>query len=161
MVKRYQIRVKAMLKVKDIFTKDDLRKISDKIQEVERTTSGELRVSIREKRSFLERKLTLFDMAVNEFYRLGMDKTRDRTGVLIYILLSERKIQIIADKGINDKVENETWQKIAESIAEYFKKGKYLDGIIKGIEQIGELLSQHFPIKPDDINELPNDIEIS
>ncbi len=149
-----------MLKVSDIFTKDDLRKIADKIKEIEKTISGEIRVSIREKRSLLERKLALFDMAVNEFYRLGMDKTRDRTGVLIYILLSERKIQIIADKGINDKVENATWQKIAESVAEYFKTGKYIDGIIKGIEQIGEILAQHFPIKPDDINELPNDIEI-
>lgn len=149
-----------MLKVKNIFTKDDLRKISDKIQEIEKRTSGEIRVSIREKRSFLERKLTLFDMAVKEFYRLGMDKTRDGTGVLIYILLSERKIQIIADKGINDKVENETWQKIAESVAEHFKTGKYLDGIIKGLEQIGEVLTQHFPIKPGDINELSNDVEI-
>ncbi len=149
-----------MLKVKDIFTKDDLKKISDKIQEIEKRTSGEVRVSIREKKSLLERKLTLFDMAVKEFYRLGMDKTRDGTGVLIYILLSERKIQIIADKGINDKVENATWQKIAESVAEHFKMGKYLDGIIKGLEQIGEVLAQHFPIKPDDINELPDDIEI-
>lgn len=149
-----------MLKVKDIFTKEDLRKISDKIQEIEKNTSGEIRVSIREKRSLLEHKLTLFDMAVKEFYRLGMDKTRDRTGVLIYILLSERKIQIVADKGINDKVENATWQKIAESIAENFKTGKYLDGIIKGLEQIGEVLTQHFPIKPDDTNELQNNVEI-
>lgn len=152
--------VKTMLKVKVIFTKEDLRKISDKIQEIEKNTSGEIRVSIREKRSLLEHKLTLFDMAVKEFYRLGMDKTRYRTGVLIYILLSERKIQIVADKGINDKVENATWQKIAESIAENFKTGKYLDGIIKGLEQIGEVLTQHFPIKPDDTNELPNDVEI-
>jgi uncharacterized membrane protein len=149
-----------MLKVKDIFAKDDLRKISEKIQEIEKRTSGEIRVSIREKRSLLERKLTLFDMAIKEFYRLGMDKTRDGTGVLVYILLSERKIQIIADKGINDKVENATWQKIAESVAEHFKMGKYLDGIIKGLEQIGEVLAQHFPIKPDDINEFPNDVEI-
>jgi uncharacterized membrane protein len=149
-----------MLKVKDIFSKEDLKKISDKIAEIEKSTSGEIRVSIREKRSLIERKLTLFDMALREFYRLGMDKTRDQTGVLVYVLLSERKLQIVADKGINEKVENETWQKIADKIAEQFKSGKYLDGIINGLDEIGKILYTHFPIKPDDKNELSNEVEI-
>lgn len=150
-----------MLKVKDLFTKDDLKKISDKIGEIEKRTSGEIRVSIREKRSLMERKLTIFDMAVREFYRLGMDRTRDRTGVLVYILLSERKLQIIADEGINQKVENATWQKIAELMTTHFKEGRYLDGIMKGLDEIGEILAQHFPIKPDDTNELSNEVQIS
>ncbi|CUT04718.1 TPM domain-containing protein [Candidatus Chrysopegis kryptomonas] len=149
-----------MLKVKDIFSKEDLKKISDKIAEIEKSTSGEIRVSIREKRSLIERKLTLFDMALREFYRLGMDKTRDQTGVLVYVLLSERKLQIVADKGINEKVNNETWQKIADMMAEHFKSGKYLDGIINGLDEIGKILYTHFPIKPDDKNELSNEVEI-
>ncbi|CUT02614.1 TLP18.3, Psb32 and MOLO-1 founding protein of phosphatase [Candidatus Kryptonium thompsonii] len=99
-------------------------------------------------------------MALREFYRLGMDKTRDQTGVLVYILLSERKLQIVADKGINEKVENETWQKIADKIAEQFKQGKYLEGIMEGLDEIGGILLQHFPIKPDDRNELSNEVEI-
>ncbi|CUS96084.1 TLP18.3, Psb32 and MOLO-1 founding protein of phosphatase [Candidatus Kryptobacter tengchongensis] len=149
-----------MLRVRDIFSRDDLRKISDKISEIEKNTSGEIRVSIREKRSLMEKKLSIFDMALREFYRLGMDKTKDGTGVLVYILLSEKKLQIVADKGINDKVENETWQKIADKIAEKFKQGKYLDGIIDGLDEIGKILSQNFPIKPDDRNELSNEVEI-
>ncbi|CUS83630.1 TPM domain-containing protein [Candidatus Kryptobacter tengchongensis] len=149
-----------MLTVRDIFSRDDLRKISDKISEIEKNTSGEIRVSIREKRSLMEKKLSIFDMALREFYRLGMDKTKDGTGVLVYILLSEKKLQIVADKGINDKVENETWQKIADKIAEKFKQGKYLDGIIDGLDEIGKILSQNFPIKPDDRNELSNEVEI-
>lgn len=108
----------------------------------------------------IERKLTLFDMALREFYRLGMDKTRDQTGVLVYVLLSERKLQIVADKGINEKVNNETWQKIADMMAEHFKSGKYLDGIINGLDEIGKILYTHFPIKPDDKNELSNEVEI-
>ncbi len=149
-----------MLKVKDILSKEDLKKISDKIAEIEKSTSGEIRISIREKRSLIERKLTLFDMAVREFYRLGMDKTRDQTGVLVYVLLSERKLQIVADKGINEKVNSQTWQRIADMMVEHFKSGKYLDGIIKGLDEIGKILSQHFPIKPDDKNELSNEVEI-
>lgn len=149
-----------MLRVKDIFSKDDLRKISYKISEIEKTTSGEVRVSIREKRSLMEKKLSIFDMALKEFYRLGMDKTRDKTGVLVYILLSERKLQIVADKGINDRVENETWQKIADKIAERFKQGEYLDGVIDGLNEIGKILSQNFPVKPDDKNELSNEVEV-
>lgn len=149
-----------MSRVKDIFTKDELKKISEKITEIEKRTSGEVRVSIREKRSLMEKKLTLFDMALREFYRLGMDKTRDQTGVLVYILLSEKQLQIIADKGINEKVENETWQKIADKIAERFKEGKYLDGVIEGLDEIEKILVQHFPIKPDDRNELSNEVEV-
>jgi uncharacterized membrane protein len=90
-----------------------------------------------------------------------MDKTRDKTGVLIFLLLSERKLQIIADEGINSKVENETWQKIADGMVEKFKEGKYLDGLLFGLDEVGKILSAHFPIRPDDINELPNDVEIS
>ncbi len=150
-----------MIKVKDLFTKEDLAKISSKIAEIEKKTSGEVRVSIREKRSLIERKMSLFDMAVKEFYRLGMDNTRDRTGVLVYILLSERKLQIVADKGINDKVEDATWQTIANLIAEHFKEGRYLEGILNGLDEIGKILAQHFPIKPDDTNELSNEVEIS
>lgn len=149
-----------VLKVKDIFTKEDLKKISEKIAQIEKRTSGEIRVSINEKRSLLERKLSIFDMAVREFYRLGMDKTRDQTGVLIYILLSERKLQIVADRGINEKVEDETWQRISDKMAEQFKQGKYLKGIMEGLDEIGEILSRYFPIKPDDRNELSNEVEI-
>ena len=150
-----------MLKVKKIFTNNDLKKISEKIAQIEKSTSGEVRVSIREKRSLIERKLSIFDIALREFYRLGMDKTRDKTGVLIFLLLSERKLQIIADEGINSKVENETWQKIADGMVEKFKEGKYLDGLLFGLDEVGKILYAHFPIRPDDINELPNDAEIS
>ena len=109
----------------------------------------------------LEKKLSIYDMALREFYRLGMDKTRDNTGVLIYLLLSDKKFQIIADKGIHEKVEDGTWQKIADEMAEEFRKGKFLDGILKGLDRIGKILARHFPIKPDDTNELPNEVEIS
>ncbi len=150
-----------MFKVRKIFTNDDLKKISEKIAQIEKNTSGEVRVSIREKRSLIERKLSIFDIALREFYRLGMDKTRDKTGVLIFLLLSERKLQIIADEGINSKVENQAWQRIADAMVEKFKEGKYLDGLLFGLDEVGKILHAHFPIKPDDINELSNDVEIS
>ncbi|HEX2962190.1 MAG: TPM domain-containing protein [Ignavibacteria bacterium] len=137
---------------------DDLLMISNAIKEAEKTTSGEIRVSIREKKPFLKRKKTIEEMAKEEFFRLGMDKTRDKTGILIYLLLSEKKFHVLADTGINEKVQDNTWHKIKDDMQEKFRQGFFSDGITLGIREVGEVLSRHFPIKQDDTNELPNTV---
>ncbi|HEX2865671.1 MAG TPA: TPM domain-containing protein [Ignavibacteriales bacterium] len=137
---------------------DDLLMISNAITEAEKTTSGEIRVSIREKKPFLKRKKSIHELAEEEFFRLGMDKTRDKTGILIYLLLSEKEFHILADTGINEKVEKNTWHKIKDDMQQKFRNGFFSDGIVLGIREVGEILSSHFPIKPDDTNELPNTV---
>lgn len=137
---------------------DDLLMISNAIREAEKTTSGEIRVSIREKKHFLRRKKTIGELAKEEFFRLGMDKTRDKTGILIYLLLSEKKFHILADTGINEKVEKNTWHKIKDNMQEKFRQGFFSEGIILGIREVGEILTRHFPVKEDDTNELPNTV---
>lgn len=144
--------------VYNFFTDDDFLRFSKKIKEKEKSTSGEIRVCIKEYKSFLERKKDIRQLAEKEFYKLNMHKTRDKTGILLYLLLGERKFYILADEGINSKVGQATWDKLRDEIQALFISGNFSNGIIHGIERVGNILSQHFPIKPDDTNELSNEI---
>lgn len=142
------------------FDDDDFLRISKKISEIELITSGEVRVSIKEEKTFSERNSDVKDLAEKEFYRLNMHATRDKTGILLYFLLGERKFFILADKGINEKVDTGVWGDVSKKIQENFINGYFSKGIIEGINDVGKLLSEHFPIKPDDVNELTNSVVI-
>jgi uncharacterized membrane protein len=143
------------------FDDDDFLRISNKISEAELVTSGEIRVSIREYKTFAERNSDLRSLAEKEFYRLNMHQTRDKTGILLFFLLGERQFYILADEGINEKVSGDIWEKISKDIQQNFNNGYFSQGIIKGIESVSELLSEYFPIKPDDKNELTNRVVIT
>jgi uncharacterized membrane protein len=138
--------------------KQDQQRIADKIGEVESSTSGEIRVCVREKRLFGEGKLSLHDLTLKEFYRLGMHKTKDRTGVLILLLLDERKFEIIGDEGIDKKIPEGKWDRIAGSMSAHFKDGKFAEGIIHAVNVVGEELKTHFPRQSADRNELSDDV---
>jgi uncharacterized membrane protein len=140
---------------------DELLRISSKIKEMEKNTAGEICVSIKEKRSFLQKKKTLRQLAEDEFYKLGIAKTRDKTGILIFLILEDRQFYILADKGINEKVSSDTWDSVKNSMQEKFLQGEFCRGILLGIEEVGKRLSAHFPIKPDDTNELSNRVIIN
>jgi uncharacterized membrane protein len=140
---------------------DELLRISNKIKFWEKLTAGEICVSIKERRSFLRKNKLLKQLAEEEFYRLGVDKTKDATGILIFILLEEKQFYILADKGINERVPNNTWDKIKNQMQTLFIKGEFSKGIIYGVEEIGKILNTHFPIKPDDTNELSNRVAIT
>jgi len=140
------------------FDDDDFLRISNKISEVELRTSGEIRVSLREDKTFSERNSNLEDLAEKEFYKLNMHQTRDKTGILLFFLLGERQFHILADQEINEIVGRKVWEDVSKEIQENFRNGYFSLGIIKGIEKVGNLLSEHFPIKPDDVNELTNKV---
>jgi uncharacterized membrane protein len=140
------------------FSDDDFLDISNKIKETETVTSGEIRVAIKEKAPFLKNNKDIKELAADEFYKLGMASTRDKTGILIYILLSKRMFYILADSGINEKVEQSTWDKIRDEMESDFKIGNYLNGILSTISKVGNILGTFFPIKEDDSNELSNKV---
>lgn len=137
---------------------EDIKAVTAKIAGVENQTSGEIRVSIRHRRQWRERKHSLHELALAEFTRLGMQRTIDRTGVLILLLMSERKFHIIADEGIHTKVAEGTWDSIAGGMSSQFKEGRFAQGICDAVEAVGNELRKHFPRKPDDRNELPNEV---
>jgi uncharacterized membrane protein len=143
---------------KKYLSKEDLQAIAAAIGEAEKTTSGEIRVVVRHRRHWGEGKLTVHEIALKEFYRLGMDKTRDATGVLIMVLFSKHQFHIVADRGINAKVADGTWDGIAHQMTNHFKKGSYREGICETVAKVGEILSGNFPRKEDDTNELSNEV---
>ena len=143
---------------KNILSKSELEKLSAIIEKAERNTSGEIRIAIRKKREWKEKNLSIADLAVKEFYRLGMQRTRDKTGVLIFLLLSEKKLYIAADETIDQMVDEGTWEKIADRMSKNFKEGNFFEGLSEAVQSVSEHLKKHFPRQPDDINELPNDI---
>ncbi len=139
---------------------DDLLRISYKIKQVEKNTAGEICVNIKEHLSVLKKNKPIRDLAEGEFTKLGLHNTRDKTAVLIYILLEKRKFYILADSGINKKVPDNTWDAIKNEMQNMFLNGDFSNGILYGIENIGKILTQHFPVKPDDKNEISDRVII-
>ncbi|MFA3784078.1 TPM domain-containing protein [Melioribacteraceae bacterium 4301-Me] len=142
------------------FSDDDFLRISNKIKEMEKLSSGEIKVSIKEKKPLLHKRKSIKELAEKEFVHLNMHATRDKTGILLYLLLSERQFYILADEGINAKVPNNTWEEIRDDIQHKFRNGDFTKGLLSGIERVGKILSEHFPLKPDDTNELSNKVEL-
>lgn len=135
---------------------DDLLRISHVITDMEKITSGEIVVSIKEKRGLFQRGKTIRQLAEKEFTRLKMHVTRDRTGILLYICLQSREFIVLADSGIHSIVGDTPWEQIKDLLVENFKMGEYCQGIMEAVKRMGNTLAPHFPIKPDDTNEIPN-----
>ncbi len=146
--------------VKQMFKKEDLAAIASAISEAEKNTAGEIRVSIRQKRKWREKKRTIEEIARKEFHLLGMAKTKNRTGILIFLLLEAKKFFILADDGIHAKVKEGTWEKIANEMSDHFSQKNFRLGIIHGVKSVSMELSKFFPRKSDDTNELPNDVRV-
>ncbi|MGD2096548.1 MAG: TPM domain-containing protein [Desulfobacterales bacterium] len=96
------------------------------------------------------------EAAVTQFFDRGLYRTRDESGVLVLISVFERRVWILADRGINAKVEQNQWDNIITLITEGIKQQRPADAICAAIEKIGDFLEAHFPVKPDDTNELKN-----
>ena len=143
-----------------MFTKEDLAAIASAIGEAEKTTAGEIRVSIRQKRKWREKKRTIEEIARQEFHVLGMTKTKDRTGILIFLLLEDKKFFILADDGIHTKVKDGSWDKIAGEMSDHFSQKNFRLGILHGVKSVGAELAKYFPRKYNDTNELPNDVRV-
>jgi uncharacterized membrane protein len=97
--------------------------------------------------------------AQQAFFRLGMDRTTMRNGVLIYVAPRVRKFAIIGDKAVHEKCGDGFWKEVADEMATHFRGGHFTPAIVHGIQRAGKLLAEHFPHHPGDKNELPNEIE--
>jgi uncharacterized membrane protein len=110
------------------------------IRDAEQKTSGEIRVVI----SPYHVESPVAEAQV-EFLRLGMDRSRDRNGVLIFVAPRSHKFAVIGDESVHAKCGDEFWRKLAEAMTGYFKKSEFTPGIIHGVQQAGALLAEHFP----------------
>lgn len=96
--------------------------------------------------------------AVRAFYEKGLYKTKKNTGVLFFLSLLEKKVWVLADKGIYEKIEQETLNKFARIVSQGIKDGRACDALCESMKEAGELLSRYFPITPGDIDELPDEV---
>ncbi len=98
------------------------------------------------------------EQALIDFYQKGLYKTRDSTGVLFFISLFERRVQVLADKGIYEKISQSTLQEHADRVAQGIKNGQAAAALCREINRVGVILAQHFPVRPDDTNELSDGV---
>ncbi|MCB0727418.1 MAG: TPM domain-containing protein [Ignavibacteriae bacterium] len=146
--------------VKKYLSDESLDRIAESIGEIEKKTSGELRVCIKKKKGLLEKNKPSRELAHKEFLKLNMHKTRDRTGVLLLIIFEDREFEIIADAGINEKIGEDLWSNISSKMKEHFSKEEYLEGIQFALGRIGEVLIREFKVKDNDTDELSNEVII-
>jgi len=133
----------------------DRERIKNAIEAAEHRTSGEICVSVS--RLFWGNIETAADKA---FVRLGMTRTKDRNGVLLFVVPSRRKFVVLGDQGIHERVGQEFWESVAAIISGKFREGDFTGGLLNAIEKVGEELATHFPYDPaTDKNELPDDVD--
>jgi putative membrane protein len=99
--------------------------------------------------------------AIQAFYENGLAKTRDKTGILLALFFLEKRVEVVADEAINSKLEQQTWDKVVETIVKNAKNRQFVEGFVGGIEQCGNILHEYFPRKKDDRNELKDNLIIS
>ncbi len=101
------------------------------------------------------------DLAVQEaaaaaFFGEALHNTKDANGILLYISVFERRVWVLGDRGINEKIDPQSWQEIVDLVSHGIRQGSPCRAICDGIERIGTILREHFPIEADDKNELHN-----
>lgn len=95
-------------------------------------------------------------LALASFTEQGLHYTKDHTGILILVSLLEHRVEVLADRGINQKVAQGTWDEVVHIITAGIKSGQACDAFCKAIERCGAILATHFPRQADDKDELPN-----
>jgi uncharacterized membrane protein len=133
----------------------DKDKVEAAVREAERLTSGEIVVSVSPWFWGSVRKA-----AEIAFRRLGVARTRDRNGILFFIVPGRRQFVVLGDEGIHAKVGAEFWESVASAVSRHFREGNFTQGLLDGIAAVGHQLATHFPYDPEaDKNELPDAVD--
>lgn len=144
--------------VRHHFSASAMRNIETAIESSERQHSGQIRFVVE---SGLDPYSLVKGMlprvrALEVFSALGIWDTAQNNGVLIYLLLADHDVEIIADRGIDQFVTRQTWEAICHEMELLFALGKFEDGVLYGVDKIGQLLTNHFATHQTNDNELPN-----
>ncbi|MCW9709521.1 TPM domain-containing protein [Avibacterium sp. 21-586] len=139
----------------------DKKAIEAAIVRLEQQSSAELRVYIERHIPKYQNSNSSLTRALSVFEQLEMHQTQARNGILIYIAYKDQQCAIVGDEGIDQYVTTDFWQQQCVEMTGYFKQGIYTQGVVKIIENMTKLLAKHFPIQPNDINELDNEVIIN
>jgi uncharacterized membrane protein len=131
--------------------KIDDDRVTRAIEEAERETSGEIVVSVSP--FFIG---SVERAAERAFARLGVARTRERNGVLFFVVPGRRQLVVLGDEGIHREVGPEFWKHVVDAVSRRFKAGDFTGGLVDGIGEVGRRLAERFPRREDDVNELPD-----
>lgn len=135
-----------------------LTRIEACIRETEASHSGEIRFAVE---AALEgapiwRNQSARDRAIEVFSQLRVWDTEHNNGILIYLLMADHDVEIVADRGVNARVAQDDWEKICREMESHFGSGAFETGLLVGIHAIAAHLRRHYPKYSGDINEIPD-----
>lgn len=130
--------------------------VVEAIRLAEKQTSGEIRVHLESCETD-----DAYKRAQEVFHLLKMDNTKEENGVILYVAVNLKKFVVYGDAGINKLVGTDFWNSTRDLIQSQFQQGKFEQGLIDGIHEIGRVLKEHFPWDMDDENELSDEISKS
>ena len=137
-----------------------MQRVEQRVAASEQRHSGEIRVCIEAglPLSYLKRDAPARERAVMMFGKLRVWDTEHNNGVLIYLMLAEQAIEIVADRGVARHVDAAAWQRIASTMSAAFKAGQFEAGLNQAIDAVDALLATHFALAPGEVNtnELPD-----
>lgn len=140
------------------FPPGSLEAIETAIRACERDHSGEIRFAIETCLHVRQiwSGVSARSRALDVFSRLRVWNTARNNGVLIYLLLADRDIEIVCDRGLEDKVTADEWQEVCRCMETEFRAGQYEAGALAGVRRVAALIARHFPPQGGDRNELPD-----
>jgi uncharacterized membrane protein YgcG len=144
--------------VRRVFSLRALDAIESAIRDTEAKHAGQIRFAVEASLELapLLAGQTAQQRAVDVFSRLRVWDTEHNNGVLIYLLLADRDVEIVADRGIHVKLGKEVWETICGDMEAAFRAGHFEAGVLAGIHAVGEHLSRHFPARSGKANEMPD-----
>jgi uncharacterized membrane protein len=145
----------SLFKKREFFPAEDNKRIVEAIRMAEMETSGEIRVYLESKNSYVD----AIDRAAEIFFKLKMQETDHRNAVLLYIAMDHHELALFADEGIYKRAGADYWNDAVKNMLAKFTKENISEGIVQCIGQIGQTLKAEFPYIPtEDKNELPDEI---
>lgn len=143
--------------VRKSFPRSALERIGQAIAGSERLHHGEICFAVEGGLPLQALAASCRARAEELFGLLKVWDTAENCGVLLYVQLVDRDIEIVADRGINARVSHGEWEKICRDMEQALRRGAYEEAIVRGVQEVSALLARHFPPRPGDRNELPNE----
>jgi uncharacterized membrane protein len=140
------------------FPEASLARIESAVKSAETDHSGEIRIALEGDMDFmaLVRGQTPRERAIEVFSELRVWDTARNNGVLVYVLLADRDVEIVADRGFTPRVEQAEWERVCRTIESEFRAGRWEDGLMKGIDAVSGIVAASFPYEVGDRAELAN-----
>jgi uncharacterized membrane protein len=141
------------MKTKDLFSELDHDRIVVAIHEAEKRTSGEIRVYVSHRKVADPRHA-----GAHQFVKLGLDKTKHRNAVLIFIAPESQNFAVLGDTAVHAQCGESFWESVASAMRDFFRQRKFTEGIIHGIDAAGKALAQHFPSDKTDPHKITDSV---